>query len=470
MPDTQDSVYLVKHIRWKRGSMITDTVPILLQDINGPCPILAIFNILLLRGSVDLPHNGVGEVLQSKVVQLLAEYLLDTNFAKSEAEGEDVYRANLQFNLADAISMLPQLTTGIDVNVKFNNIRGLEFTAEVAVFDLLGIDLVHGWVVDPQDVATRNALQDKTYNEVVCDIIACAQDSGTLSRTLSNQNDSNITPIPEHVPHHTPGISQAELASALELSALKIQQHDAETPMDSAKKLRKSASATSQDSVTKAISCMMNDTVKDAFKTPKASYEGSVASRDSMDTPGRKLSSSIESISMATKRDEDVKAALLAKDFLEGNPSQLTVYGLACLVDGLREGQFAVFFRNNHFNVMLKHENCLYLLVTDQGYQNESDIVWEKLTTVDGDTEFVGWNFESFKPHVDGARETSNLEALEFASSAVDHVDQENADYSIALQMQQEEDMRAAAAAERRRDMTRVPTKEKKKKSICTIM
>lgn len=403
---------------------------------------------------------------------MLAEYLLDTNFAKSEAEEEDAYRANLQFNLADAISMLPQLTTGIDVNVKFNNIKGLEFTAEVAVFDLLGIDLVHGWVVDPQDVATRNALQNKTYNEVVCDIIACVQDSGSLSRTLSNQNESNIAPIPEHVPH-TPGISQAELASALELSALKIQQHDAETPGDSAKKLQKSSSAMSQDSVTKAISCMMNDTVKDAFKTPKASHEGSVASRDSMDTPRRKLSSSVESTSMASKRDEDVKAALLAKDFLEGNSSQLTVYGLACLVDQLREGQLAVFFRNNHFNVILKHENCLYLLVTDQGYQAESDIVWEKLTTVDGDTEFVGWNFESFKPHVDGAHETSKVDSFEFATSAVDHVDQENADYSIALQMQQEEDMRAAAAAgsEGQQRMSQAPAKEKKKKkSICTIM
>lgn len=62
MADTE-SVYLVKHIRWKRGPMVTDTVPILLQDINGPCPILAIFNILLLRGSVNLPQ-GVGEVQQ----------------------------------------------------------------------------------------------------------------------------------------------------------------------------------------------------------------------------------------------------------------------------------------------------------------------------------------------------------------------------------------------------------------------
>lgn len=39
---------------------------------------------------------------------------------------------------------------GVDVNVKFHAIRGFEFTDEVAVFDLLDMSLVHGWLVDPQ--------------------------------------------------------------------------------------------------------------------------------------------------------------------------------------------------------------------------------------------------------------------------------------------------------------------------------
>jgi hypothetical protein len=37
------------------------------------------------------------------------------------------------------------------VNVKFHNAHAFEPTPEVAVFDLLGIPLVHGWLVDPQD-------------------------------------------------------------------------------------------------------------------------------------------------------------------------------------------------------------------------------------------------------------------------------------------------------------------------------
>lgn len=37
-----------------------------LQDVNGPCPLLAIANVLLLRNQLQLPA-GVGEVSQARV-------------------------------------------------------------------------------------------------------------------------------------------------------------------------------------------------------------------------------------------------------------------------------------------------------------------------------------------------------------------------------------------------------------------
>jgi len=37
----------------------------------------------------------------------------------------------------------------------------------VAVFDLLGIALVHGWLVDPQDATTAAVFGNKSYNELV---------------------------------------------------------------------------------------------------------------------------------------------------------------------------------------------------------------------------------------------------------------------------------------------------------------
>lgn len=48
--------YPVKRVRFEGRQ-----VPILLQDINGPCPLIALANVLFLRGKVELPA-GVGEV------------------------------------------------------------------------------------------------------------------------------------------------------------------------------------------------------------------------------------------------------------------------------------------------------------------------------------------------------------------------------------------------------------------------
>lgn len=52
------------------------------------------------------------------------------------------------------IKLLPRLQYGLDVNVRFNNIRGFEFTEEMAAFDMSGVTLLHGWIVDPEDKRT----------------------------------------------------------------------------------------------------------------------------------------------------------------------------------------------------------------------------------------------------------------------------------------------------------------------------
>lgn len=60
-------------------------------------------------------------------------------------------RANHEQNVADAISILPQLLIGLDVNLKFRTITDFEFTSQCVIFDLLEINLVHGWLMDPKD-------------------------------------------------------------------------------------------------------------------------------------------------------------------------------------------------------------------------------------------------------------------------------------------------------------------------------
>lgn len=84
--------------------------------------------------------------------------------------------------------------------------------------------------------------------------------------------------------------------------------------------------------------------------------------------------------------------------------AQLTPYGLSALHDRIADNTLAVFFRNNHFctGALLrrasllppalslvarpcaayKHRGGFYLLVTDEGYRDQSQLVWEALSTV----------------------------------------------------------------------------------------
>lgn len=53
-------------------------------------------------------------------------------------------------NISDSMTVLPKLSTGLDVNVRFTGVSDFEYTPECIVFDLLNIPLYHGWLVDPQ--------------------------------------------------------------------------------------------------------------------------------------------------------------------------------------------------------------------------------------------------------------------------------------------------------------------------------
>jgi hypothetical protein len=137
----------------KRVEFLGREVPVIVQNKNGPCPLLAIANVLLLRNHFQL-HKNAGEITETRLMSLVAERLLDTNLNVSGKD--DAYVRNQQQNISDAIALLPRLATGIDVNVRFRNILDFEFTSECAIFDLLDISLVHGWLVDPQVIPIGN--------------------------------------------------------------------------------------------------------------------------------------------------------------------------------------------------------------------------------------------------------------------------------------------------------------------------
>ncbi|EDO33166.1 predicted protein, partial [Nematostella vectensis] len=169
------SLYHIKWIQWKGLN-----TPIITQNENGPCPLLAIINVLLLQRRVSIPP--MQEIISSSQ---LMEYLGDCILAQAPERLPEGAQLNYEQNMHDAIGIMCKLQTGLDVNVKFTGVGDFEFTPECIVFDLLAVRLLHGWLVDPQNAEAVTAVGSSSYNQLVEKIIASKQEPTEDSQLIS---------------------------------------------------------------------------------------------------------------------------------------------------------------------------------------------------------------------------------------------------------------------------------------------
>ena len=121
------------------------------KNENGPCPLLALANVLLLRNAIQMRNfatttstrSGGGEESSSspqlysshEVIATLATRILDSNVSEKTGEAykgfqlgenarERMYENN-EKNIETALSVLPSLVNGLDVNVQFIDSRRL---------------------------------------------------------------------------------------------------------------------------------------------------------------------------------------------------------------------------------------------------------------------------------------------------------------------------------------------------------
>jgi len=307
---------------------------ILCQSENGPCPLLAIMNLLLLRGKLSLSASAIstGAATVEEVVTSLATMLLDVA-APSEA-----MRSNHEQNVADAVDCLANLQVGLDVNIRFTGCTDMEYTKELIVFDLLGIEMLHGWLLDPQDRETAAAIGKTTYNQ--------------LMERLIESKTAEAPQRPQ--PQHGNATEGSEQAAAEEVAA---EESNGE------------ASAPAAEGPEEVLADEKLAEAEEEFEE------------------------------MERTHSELIRDGALIDDFLAETSTQLTYFGLAELHREIKEGQGVVFFRNNHYSVLHKYRGQLYNLVTDVGYCREVDIVWERLDEVEGDSDFYSGQFNKFVPH-----------------------------------------------------------------------
>ncbi|KAJ2710880.1 hypothetical protein H4R19_003524 [Coemansia spiralis] len=130
-------VYRLKDIQWLDAATGREReVKIATQNENGPCPLLAVANVLALAGRVQLGRAAQRTASGGELAAAVANLLFDQPAGSSE-------------DAQAVLSQLPRLHTGLDVDLRFSHVRDFAPTPAARVFAAFGIPLVHGWVVDP---------------------------------------------------------------------------------------------------------------------------------------------------------------------------------------------------------------------------------------------------------------------------------------------------------------------------------
>ena len=129
----------------------------LLQGANGPCPLLAICNIMLMKRGLILDVDRK-DVEFETLIQSVAGILIERG-----SGGGNTAAAVVE----DSMNILGKLNQGLDVNIRFTSVDAFDHTKETAVLDLLGIRLFHAWIISEDDLEVYPYLSPLSYNEAV---------------------------------------------------------------------------------------------------------------------------------------------------------------------------------------------------------------------------------------------------------------------------------------------------------------
>jgi ubiquitin carboxyl-terminal hydrolase MINDY-1/2 len=342
---------------------------ILCQNENGPCPLLAIANVMILRNRLSI-HPDISAVSLSELIQEVGNCFLDS----SERNYDNAEVMNV---VNDALRILPSLARGLDLNIKFDDVGGFEYTEELTVFDALGINVYHSWIIDDQDVM-RQFLYNMSYNNLLYKVV----NYRSLIERIAAQQKQTEPPPSSKIDDH---LAATTVNAADHLYASPI---DTVIPPDN----QEAAAASENPPLPSENIDLLRQEEEAAIVTGSSAPEPST-SQDALtvDLPKIKDSASLE---LSESDQELLSMGSIYEEFLLNHSTQMTYTGLMKLYESIAERQLSVLFHNNHFSTIFKNESKLYLLVTDVGYREVELAVWELLDEIDGNTVFADSNFQ----------------------------------------------------------------------------
>lgn len=162
------NVFEIKIIQWSEYEHRT---PILLQDLNGPCPLIALVNTLLLQNDIDSRENTLNPIEDNNqdkrkrkiegvdaLKSLLLSYHSETGLIGLDKLLSqlgsllliflDLGYSNDRINDLDKLlESLPLLHTGLSVNPNLTNGNFPQDDLSTTLFGLFGLNFKHGWCV-----------------------------------------------------------------------------------------------------------------------------------------------------------------------------------------------------------------------------------------------------------------------------------------------------------------------------------
>ncbi|KAI2662665.1 Ubiquitin carboxyl-terminal hydrolase MINDY-2 [Labeo rohita] len=420
---TGQSLYHIKWIKWKE-----ENTPIITQNENGPCPLLAIMNVLLLSWKVKLPP-----MMEIITAEQLMEYLGDYILEAKPKEISEAQRLNYE-----------QSERGAHTHTKVRkNLTGpvCSLRIDLGVFSLCKQCTI---------TSLSHLCEYRWTGASIIELAKMGQGSGVVQKRWQGHRDR----AGPHAGWAWVGVGTGARLNGTEWelwvdgSWLICQTSNAHRPRCQFYMLSSTHWPSGQPNMSDAMAVLhklqtgLDVNVKftgvrvfeytpecivfDLLDIPL--YHGWLVDPQMADivkaVGNCSYNQLVEKIISCKQSDNSELAG--EEQFLNSTATQLTYHGLCELTSTVQEGELCVFFRNNHFSTMTKFKAQLYLLVTDQGFLTEEKVVWESLHNVDGDGNFCDSEFHLRPP--------SDPETVYRGQQ--DQIDQ---DYLMALSLQQEQ-------------------------------
>jgi hypothetical protein len=228
--------FRVKRIQWLDGPR-----SILLQEANGPCPILGLANVIALvpfsaGGGLKLPADAKTCSVEH-MLSVVAEYAL-AKVSTVQSRSAAAMMPDIEARVNEFIQLLPSLIHGVNLNPRLSSknfsrvltdttarsdavASSFEFDNATSIYDVINVQLVHAWMVSPHDgVSAVKALENVLYSkaqEMLVSLDAAATATATATATdmkvVKNDDEQKVEESKEGLSESKEGLSDDPAAA-----------------------------------------------------------------------------------------------------------------------------------------------------------------------------------------------------------------------------------------------------------------